>query len=229
MTDDTPKKSMMYGFISIVSTLIALTLFGFAAFGLSLNEPGEIIWFAGMIMMMAIRIPYSAKNKDNQIVASKKGLGEKTLLTGMFITMNILPLLYLATSLFEFADYNMPDLALIIGSVIQLPFLIMFWRAHKDLGKNWSAGLEVREEHTLVTIGVYSKVRHPMYTAIWLSVIAQPLLIQNWIAGALVVPAFAALYFMRVPQEEAMMHETFGDQYNEYIKKTGRLLPKVKL
>lgn len=54
-----------------------------------------------------------------------------------------------------------------------------------------------------MTNGVYTYIRHPMYAVIWIATFAQPLLIQNWIVGVLIVPACAALWFMRVPSEEA--------------------------
>ena len=67
-----------------------------------------------------------------------------------------------------------------------------------DLGGNWSATLEIRERHSLVTHGVYRRVRHPMYAAHWLWGIAQALLIQNWIAGVGGLLFFAPLYLLRV-------------------------------
>ena len=56
----------------------------------------------------------------------------------------------------------------------------MFRRSHKDLGRNWSISLEIREEHKLVTRGVYSLIRHPMYTAFLLMAVGQAFLISNW-------------------------------------------------
>ena len=112
------------------------------------------------------------------------------------------------------------------GALLQVPCLWLFWRSHADLGRNWSPGLEVREDHSLITRGVYARIRHPMYAAIWISVLAQPLLIQNWIAGFLVAPAFAAMWFIRVPKEEAMMRLQFGKAWEAYCVRAGRLLPR---
>lgn len=77
-----------------------------------------------------------------------------------------------------------------------------------------------------MTNGVYGRIRHPMYAAIWISTLAQPLLIHNWIAGFLVIPAFAAMWFLRVPNEEAMMRARFGDAWDAYCVRAGRLFPK---
>ncbi|MCX6047580.1 MAG: isoprenylcysteine carboxylmethyltransferase family protein, partial [Chloroflexi bacterium] len=97
---------------------------------------------------------------------------------------------------------------------------------HMDLKSNWSPTLEIRQDHTLVTTGIYRYIRHPMYASQWLWVIAQILLLQNWLAGPLNLLIFIPFYFLRVPAEEKMMLDTFGDQYRAYMQKVGGVLPK---
>ena len=188
---------------------------------------GALIWFAGFVGQIIIRAPHARRNAKNQIVDDKKDASERLMLGAMFLTMVIFPLVHLATGLFSFADYVLPDWATAVGAVLQVPFLWLFWRSHADLGQNWSATLEVRAEHKLVTHGVYARVRHPMYSAIWLCALAQPMLIHNWIAGLLVIPAFAVMSIFRIPREEAMMRETFGADYDAYSERTGQLVPKI--
>jgi len=84
----------------------------------------------------------------------------------------------------------------------------------------------VREGHAVVSNGVYARIRNPMYAAIWISRLAQPLLIHNCIAGFLVVPAFAAMWFIGVPNEEAMMRQRFGGEWDACCHRAGRLLPR---
>jgi protein-S-isoprenylcysteine O-methyltransferase Ste14 len=122
----------------------------------------------------------------------------------------------------------LPELIPWFGAVIMVISLWVFWRSHADLGQNWSVSLEIREGHHLVTRGVYRYVRHPMYASIWLWGIAQGMMLQNWLAGWSVVPVFAVMYFLRTPREEQMMCETFGEQYREYMRRTGRLLPRMR-
>ena len=66
-----------------------------------------------------------------------------------------------------------------------------------------------------------------MYASQWLWVIAQPLLLQNWIAGFINLLVFVPFYFLRVRQEEQLMLEQFGDQYRSYLQKVGAVLPKL--
>jgi protein-S-isoprenylcysteine O-methyltransferase Ste14 len=51
------------------------------------------------------------------------------------------------------------------------------------------------------------------------------LLTANWIFFAACVLSFAGLLW-RVPREEQMMVEVFGDEYRAYMQRTGRFLPK---
>ena len=87
--------------------------------------------------------------------------------------------------------------------------------------------LEIREEHSLVTQGVYRYTRHPMYAAHWLWGIAQALLLQNWIGGLSMLAAFIPLYLYRVPREEQMMLEHFGDEYRSYMDRAGGVVPRL--
>lgn len=95
------------------------------------------------------------------------------------------------------------------------------------MGLNWSVSLEVRDEHTLVTNGIYSAIRHPMYAAIWLWVILQALLLNNYVVGFSGIVFFGLLYFLRVGKEEEMMIRQFGQQYKEYKTRTNRIFPKM--
>lgn len=219
-------RSMMTSLPAVATMLLGIVLLVLAVLRWRDNGWGALVWLAVFVAMCAIRTPHSLRNRANVVVEARKDRVEIALLVGMFLAMMVLPLLHLATGLFAFADYALPEWATWIGALAQIPFVWLFWRSHADLGRNWSPGLEVREDHGLVTSGIYDRIRHPMYAAIWISALAQPLLIHNWIAGFLVVPAFAAIWFIRVPNEEAMMRARFGDAWDAYCARAGRLLPR---
>ncbi|HMO76947.1 MAG TPA: protein-S-isoprenylcysteine O-methyltransferase [Sphingopyxis sp.] len=219
------QRSMMTSLPAMATAAAGLALLILALLRWRENGWEALVWLSVFAAKLAIRMPHSLRNRANMVVDARKDAGEKLLLSAMFAAMMLLPLLHLATPLFAFADYALPEWASWIGALAQVPFLWLFWRSHADLGRNWSPGLEVREEHGLVTGGIYGRIRHPMYAAIWISALAQPLLLHNWIGGALVVPAFAAMWFLRVPKEERMMAERFGAEWDEYCARTGRLWP----
>ena len=223
---DAKRQSMMKSAPALATAAAGLVLLVLALLRWRENGWGALVWLGAFLVTLAIRMPHSLRNRANIVVGARKDGTEKALLTAMFLAMMLLPLLHLATPLLAFADYRLPGWATGVGTVLQIPYLWLFWRSHADLGRNWSPGLEVRDGHGLVTGGVYDRIRHPMYAAIWISALAQPLLIHNWIAGALVVPAYAAMWFLRVPNEERMMHERFGAEWEAYRARTGRLWPR---
>ena len=112
-----------------------------------------------------------------------------------------------------------------LGAVLFLQALLLLWRSHADLAGSFSPGLQIRKNHRLVTTGVYERIRHPMYAAHLLWATAQLLLLHNWIAGPAFLVASLPLYMARIPREEEMMEERFGDEYRRYAERTGRVLP----
>ncbi|MEL6397665.1 MAG: protein-S-isoprenylcysteine O-methyltransferase [Cyanobacteria bacterium J06607_6] len=185
----------------------------------------KIVFLMGLMASTIIRIPHQRVQKQNVIADDRKTLQEKILLGLVFLGMFVLPVVYIVTPWLRFANYSLPIWANLLGVLIFAIALWLFWLSHRDLGKNWSPTLQVREDHTLVTAGIYRTIRHPMYTAIWLWSLAQGLLLTNWMAGLSGILAFGTLYCLRVGKEEAMMLAQFGDQYQAYMDQTKRLLP----
>ncbi len=99
--------------------------------------------------------------------------------------------------------------------------------AQQTLGRFWSPQLQLRDQHVLVTTGPYRWVRHPLYSALAGFSIAVGLVTANGIFIGLAVVAVAGLLFVRIPQEEAMLAESFGTKYDEYARRTGSLLPQI--
>ena len=94
------------------------------------------------------------------------------------------------------------------------------------LGKEWSPQLQLREEHHLVTTGPYCRIRHPLYTAMFGYCASLAMVTANWAFVAFAVVAIAAT-FARVPKEEQMMIEKFGEEYRAYVQRTGRFFPNL--
>src|SRR5512139_2323942 len=168
-----------------------------------------VIYFVGIVAEIIIRAPINQKRKQGKINEQRVTSQERTLLGLLFLAMFFVPIIYATTNWLDFANYTLPAWAGWLGVLLLLGAILVFWRAHADLGVYWSPSLEIREKHELVTRGIYSIIRHPMYASQWLWVIAQPLLLQNWISGFLNLLVFIRFYFLRVEAEEQMMMETF--------------------
>ncbi|MGE0634567.1 MAG: protein-S-isoprenylcysteine O-methyltransferase [Pseudobdellovibrionaceae bacterium] len=187
---------------------------------------GSIIFILGAMASIAIRIPHDKVSQDTKIVESRKGLLEKLLIGLVMIGMILFPVLSF-TPILAFASYEPSFPMIVVGFFLMVASLWVFHRSHKDLGKNWSVSLEVREDHILVTNGIYKSVRHPMYTSILLLALVQIFLIPNWVAGPALLVAFSIMFFSRLHTEEKMMLDKFGVQYENYRQQTKRIIPGV--
>ncbi len=195
---------------------------------MNILQPFNTVFFVGLVVYFWIRHGFMEQTKGQKKKVRRVDTVEKVLLAAMFLPVLVLPLIYFFTPLLSFADYHLPWFVLCSGVVVMVTSLWLFRRSHVDLGLNWSVSLEIRKNHTLICHGVYRLVRHPMYTSTWMWAISQGMLLQNWFVGWAVVPAFAAMYFIRMPREERLMVETFGDDYRRYTRQTGRLFPRLR-
>ena len=137
----------------------------------------------------------------------------------------ILPLVALTPTLPNLA-YRLPDWVSWTGVVIMAGGALLHWRAHADLGRNYSITVRARATQSLVTDGVYAWIRHPIYTSFWLIVLAQLLLVHHWIFGLSGLATFALLFFHRLEREEAMMSKVFGEEYRAYMRSVGGVIPR---
>lgn len=107
-----------------------------------------------------------------------------------------------------------------------LGFSLLQW-AQVTLATSWSDTPRMMKEQSLITKGPYKFIRHPIYTA-FILILGSPLLISsNWLIGLCWLGMTTLEVVSRISFEETLMIEFFGDQYRNYMKKTGRLLPKL--
>jgi protein-S-isoprenylcysteine O-methyltransferase Ste14 len=190
------------------------------------------LWFAkatillASIVLVVIRAPHGQRSRGVKVVSSRKGSLEIALLTLAWIGFFV-PIVWIVTPLMSFADYELRPVPFVAGVLCFVVGLWLFYWSHADLGTNWSITLEVREQHQLVTHGIYRYVRHPMYSALLLYSLGQMLVLPNWVAGPTYLVAFVILFALRVGPEERMMRDTFGKAYEDYMSQTKRLVPGV--
>jgi protein-S-isoprenylcysteine O-methyltransferase Ste14 len=185
------------------------------------------IWAAGLVAWFVIRWPYQRRARKIAVVSDSRSLGDRLVLAAAGVGLALVPLIYVATGFPASADYPFRAWMGWVGAVLLVLCLVMFHISHRQLGKNWSVTLEIRDRHQLVTDGLYRYVRHPMYSSFWLWAIAQAFLIANIVAGLAGIVGVGLLYFYRVGREEALMRETFGEAYDVYAARTGRVIPRV--
>ena len=187
----------------------------------------KLVYWFGVVIQVVVRAPYQKTAREGVKTDRRVSRTENILLVLLSLVAGLLPLIYSVTRWLDFANYQLPAWLGWSGIFVLAVSLFIFWRAHADLKSNWSPSLEIRQDHTLVTNGIYGILRHPMYASQLVWVIAQILLMQNWLAGPLDLLFFIPFYILRVRSEEKMMLDTFGDQYRDYMNKTGGIIPLI--
>jgi protein-S-isoprenylcysteine O-methyltransferase Ste14 len=187
----------------------------------------KYVWLGCVIAWWLIRFPYERRARKAKVAASHRDTRELILLGISLTGLGIIPIIFVFTGFPAAANRSFVPLIAWLGIIPALGSLWLFWRTHRELGRNWSVSLEVRDKHQLITDGVYRYVRHPMYSAFFLWAIAQFLLLPNWVAGISGLIGFGILYSFRVGREEQLMLDAFGAQYRAYMAHTARIVPWI--
>ena len=137
------------------------------------------------------------------------------------------PLVYLINPAWmAWSKLGLPEGVRWLGVVLGILCTAGIYWLFSSIGSGITPTSATRKEHKLVTSGPYRWVRHPLYTVGTSLFIALGLIADNWFIILLGMLAFVAMA-SRAPKEEANLIEKFGDEYREYMKRTGRYFPKL--
>lgn len=140
----------------------------------------------------------------------------------------VVPIFWLATSSLAFANYEvLHPMRLIAGSLGYFTGILVLGCVAWSLGKFWSPTLQLKENHQLVTTGIYRHVRHPMYLGLVVFSVGNVLALPNYIASQTFFVAMLVLIAFRLEPEEQMLVEEFGAEYEDYRKRSNRLFPVI--
>jgi len=112
----------------------------------------------------------------------------------------------------------LPPLSLVGVGLFILGFSIMIV-AQITLWKNYSATLVIREDHKLITQGIYKFCRHPIYLGV-LIVASGISMFCTSVIGFLILLFLIPVFHVRIRMEENLLIEEFGDRYLAYQKRT---------
>jgi protein-S-isoprenylcysteine O-methyltransferase Ste14 len=137
------------------------------------------------------------------------------------------PLIYLLNPQWmAWSKIGLPDELRWLGVILGVLCVAGIYWLFSSIGRGITPTSATRTEHTLVTSGPYRWVRHPLYTIGCSLFVTFGMIADNWFIALLGILAFIAMA-IRTPREEANLIAKFGDEYREYMKRTGRFLPKV--
>jgi len=147
-------------------------------------------------------------------------------LLGFAFLMGIRPLgrLGIAVGPMGFSILPHSRLLNILTIVLLVGGLVIAIVARRTLASNWSGQVAIKQGHELVTTGLYSCVRNPIYTGILLMALGTALSLDTLSAGiGFLVITLAA--YLKLSDEERILARHFGTEYSSYKQRTKALIP----
>jgi protein-S-isoprenylcysteine O-methyltransferase Ste14 len=191
-------------------------------------------FFVLFIMLFAMRVYFMIKVRrsggrilpDEKAVEREGGRGYYIFRLIIFFALIAFLIMYFAgAGWIDWFSFQLPGWLRWVGFAIGI-VTVLFWTwVQVTLDTQWSPQLQLTKGHRLITNGPYARIRHPLYAGMCGWFVSLSLLTANWIFVGACVLTFAGLMY-RVPKEEQMLIEAFGDEYRDYMKRTGRFLPK---
>ncbi len=103
----------------------------------------------------------------------------------------------------------------------------LFDASSRTMGKNWSLVARTREDHQLVQTGPFAVVRHPIYVATFLFMVAMAVAYGHAPSLLIAMPIYGVGTWLRVRYEERLLRAQFGAAYDAYVARVKRFVPGV--
>jgi protein-S-isoprenylcysteine O-methyltransferase Ste14 len=198
------------------------------------NQIFRIAFFVVLVVMLIMRIFFNARvsRSGERIMPDRQAIMREGIILFasrvvlFFLLIAVLIMYAFPRSWLSTLDFYLPAWLHWLGVIIGVLSIALTAWTELELGRQYSAQLQLRDEHKLITTGPYTHIRHPHYTAITAFGLSLALISANWFFVAFFLVSALGLWY-RVPKEEQMMIAQFGEEYRAYIKRTGRFLPKI--
>jgi protein-S-isoprenylcysteine O-methyltransferase Ste14 len=185
-----------------------------------------------VILFTAISISsYFRRKADREsgerISRDVDGTAFATLVKAGGLILWLSPLVYLLNPAWmAWSSIGLPEWIRWLGVGIGVLCTLGIYWLFSSIGTGITPTGATRKDHRLVTTGPYRWIRHPLYTFGSILFVSLGMIADNGFIAALGALAFIPVA-LRAPKEEANLIEKFGDEYREYMKRTGRYFPKL--
>jgi protein-S-isoprenylcysteine O-methyltransferase Ste14 len=116
---------------------------------------------------------------------------------------------------------------LLAASAIGAASIVLCYTAARTLGKQWSMVARIVAGHELVRQGPFSVVRNPIYLAMFGLLIQAGIVVSIWQAILPAVAIFLMGTWIRIREEERILREQFGSQFDDYARSVPAFIPGV--
>ena len=187
---------------------------------------GGLIFLA----LTVIRVYYTMIVNQSRSSYSISRLGSPRAFWGLFfyVLILLLTLLYiLAPGFLRWVALPLPGAFRWLGVAIGIGSVPLLLWVPRTLGKNFAAPGMIQARQTLITAGPYQWIRHPMYTTFFIISLTFVLITANGLI-ALLCLLFGVFLPSIAQTDERTLLEKFGVDYQEYMQRTGRFLPRLR-
>ncbi len=105
--------------------------------------------------------------------------------------------------------------------------LVVRWYAIIYLGRFFTTNVAIARDHRLIDSGPYRFIRHPSYTGDLLITLGFALIFTNWASLLIIFAPCCAAMLWRIHVEETVLLSALGDNYQNYMQRTKRLVPLI--
>lgn len=116
--------------------------------------------------------------------------------------------------------------AMLLGCVISVAGILLTCISQLQMGTSWRIGVDESERIELITSGIYSSIRNPIYTGVLLFTAGLVLLVPHLLTIIVLLVAYIAIELHVRKVEEPYLASLHGELFTEYLHKTGRYLPR---
>lgn len=120
-----------------------------------------------------------------------------------------------------------PELFFWLGILLMYAGIALRFYAIITLGAFFTTTLAVATAQTVVEAGPYRFIRHPSYTGVLMILLGFGFSLTNWLSVLVIMGAALLGLSYRIRVEEQVLQEKLGQRYQEYMRRTKRLIPFV--
>lgn len=163
-----------------------------------------------------------ATGRTGFVAHRERGVPAKA--AGLALTVGLLAV-FVGTLLADSRDW---DVLAAVGVTAMLAGLVLCLVAQYGMGASWRIGVDPDESTTLVTTGVFGRVRNPIFTAMLLFAAGSVLAVPTVVTVLGLVLSALGIVAQVVLVEEPYLRRQHGDDYDGYVARTGRFLLRVR-
>ncbi len=115
----------------------------------------------------------------------------------------------------------------LLGLLLFVAGMVVRWVSIIQLNKEFTVDVAILDHHHLKTEGMYKYLRHPSYLGLVLVCLGLAIAMNSMVSLVVVtIPVVLALNYRMKTEEDVLMRQ-FGAAYQEYRKKTDKIIPKI--